>query len=112
MALGRNPEAEAVEHDVLEVPATLTIERIRESLGESSGVSIWDMNGFIEQLEQAGFSSRRHHVWLQSELARPLFFVAMVVTKLLLAWKVEVYLLYYFIQNWRGHVHYKILFFM
>ena len=37
------------------------------------------MNGFIEQLEQAGFSSRRHHVWLQSELARPLFFVAMVL---------------------------------
>ena len=37
------------------------------------------MQGFIRQLEQAGFSARRHKVWFQSELARPLFLVAMVL---------------------------------
>ena len=79
LAAGANPEAAAEEFDSLTLPSTLTLDRIRESLGTSSGVSIWEMRGFIEQLEQAGFSARRHHVWLQSELARPLFLVAMVL---------------------------------
>ncbi len=74
-----NPEANATEHAVLEVPSTLTLERIRESLGTPAGVSIWDMPAFIDQLEQAGFSARRHKVWMQSELARPLFLMAMVL---------------------------------
>ena len=79
LAPGNNPEAEARLHDVLKLPSTLTIERIRESLGAASGVSIWEMSAFIDQLEQAGFSSRRQQVWLQAELARPLFLVAMVL---------------------------------
>ena len=76
---GSNPEAEASIHRLLLLPATLTLDQIRESLGSPSGVSIWDMPAFIAQLEQAGFSARRHHVWLQSELTRPLFLVAMVL---------------------------------
>jgi lipopolysaccharide export system permease protein len=76
---GSNPEAGAALHETLTLPSTLTVDRIRESLGKSSGVSIWEMSGFIQQLEQAGFSSRRHQVWLQAELARPLFLVAMVL---------------------------------
>ena len=75
----RNPEAGAQVHTTLEVPSTLTLDRIRESLGTPTGVSIWDMPGFIGQLEQAGFSARKHEVWLQAELARPLFLVAMVL---------------------------------
>lgn len=76
---GINPEAQATLHPIYELPSTLTLDRIRETLGSPSGVSIWDMPTFIDQLEQAGFSARRHHVWLQAELARPLFLVAMVL---------------------------------
>jgi len=76
---GANPEANALQYDIFALPSTLTLDRIRESLGSPSGVSIWDMTAFIAQLEQAGFSARRHHVWLQSELSRPLFLVAMVL---------------------------------
>lgn len=79
LAPGTNPEAHARTHDVLKLPSSLTIDRIRESLGATSGVSIWEMHAFIEQLEQAGFSTRRQQVWLQAELARPLFLVAMVM---------------------------------
>lgn len=79
LATGINPEANAVVHEVLTVPSTLTLERIRETLGTPAGVSIWDMPAFIAQLEQAGFSARRHHVWLQSELARPIFLMGMVL---------------------------------
>lgn len=76
---GLNPEANAKTHDVLVVSSTLTLDRIRESLGSPTGVSIWDMPGFIRQLEQAGFSARRHHVWLQSQLASPVFLMGMVL---------------------------------
>ncbi|MEO9575729.1 MAG: LPS export ABC transporter permease LptG [Tateyamaria sp.] len=79
LASGLNPEATAAVHDLLKVDSTLTLDRIRESLGTPSGVSIWDMREFITQLELAGFSARKHEVWLQSQLARPLFLVAMVL---------------------------------
>ncbi len=75
----KNPEKEARTHETLTLPSTLTLDRIRERLGTSAGVSIWDMPSFISQLEQAGFSAQRHKVWLQAELSRPLFLVAMVL---------------------------------
>ena len=79
LVTGLNPEANAKEHDSLRIESTLTLERIRETLGTPAGVSIWDMRTFISQLEQAGFSARRHQVWLQSELSRPVFLVGMVL---------------------------------
>jgi len=33
----------------------------------------------VAQLKEAGFSARRHEVWFQMELARPLFLTAMVL---------------------------------
>ena len=44
-----------------------------------SGVSIWDLPNTIHELAAAGFSTKRHQVWLQTELARPLFLLAMVL---------------------------------
>jgi len=79
LVTGLNAEANAIEHDTLMLASTLTLDRIRETLGTPSGVSIWEMRSFITQLEQAGFSARRHRVWLQSELARPVFLVGMLL---------------------------------
>ena len=76
---GLNPEATAAEHESLQLPSTLTQERIRETLSNPNSISIWELPATILQLEQAGFSTKRHQVWLQSELARPLFLVAMVL---------------------------------
>ena len=76
---GLNPEANAATHELLMLPSTLTLDSIRESLGKPSSVSIWDMRDFITQLEQAGFSARRHKVWFQAEMARPFFLMAMVL---------------------------------
>lgn len=50
-----------------------------ETIGGSSLISFWDMRRHIAQLESAGFSTRRALVWLQVELARPLFLATMVV---------------------------------
>ncbi len=55
LANGLNPEANARTYDVHVVPSTLTLDRIRESLGSDMNVSIWKMSKYIQQLEQAGF---------------------------------------------------------
>ena len=76
---GVNSEGNAQTHEVLTIPSSLTLDRIRESFGTQAAVSIYDLPGLIRQLDQSGFSPRRHKVWLQSELARPLFLMAMVL---------------------------------
>lgn len=76
---GVNPEANANEFPTLRVPSTLTRENLSDSLGEPSGVPIWDMPAHVSALEKAGFSARRHKVWFQMELARPLFLASMVL---------------------------------
>jgi lipopolysaccharide export system permease protein len=79
LAAGLNPERAAAHHDTLRIPTTLTDERIRDSLGRSTGISIYNLPATIRDLKQAGFSTKRHEVWLQVELARPLFLIAMVL---------------------------------
>lgn len=74
-----NPEAEAEILGAMLIPSDLTQNRIRDSFGSPSAVPIWELPGFIAQLETAGFSARNHRVWLQSELARPLGLMAMVL---------------------------------
>ncbi|MEM1076317.1 MAG: LPS export ABC transporter permease LptG [Pseudomonadota bacterium] len=74
-----NAEGNATEHETLVIPSSLTIEGIRESFGRPSTISIWKLQDFIDQLDRAGFSSIQHRVWLQSEVARPLFMMAMVL---------------------------------
>jgi lipopolysaccharide export system permease protein len=79
LGAGINSESEAQVHETLVIPSTLTLDRIRESIGKPGAVSIYDLPEFIRQLEQSGFSPRKHKVWLQTEIARPLFLVAMVL---------------------------------
>lgn len=76
---GQNPEASAESFDTLRLASTLTQDSIRDRFGNPSAVAIWDLPAFISDLEQAGFSARRHIVWLQMELARPLFLMALVL---------------------------------
>ncbi len=74
-----NPEAASQRHDVMRIPTTLTPERIVASVGTSTSISFWDMPAHIAQLKRAGFSTRRPLIWLQTELARPLFLATMVL---------------------------------
>jgi len=76
---GRNPEAHAETLATLTVPTDLTRDQIRDSFGTPSAIPIWDLPTFIARLEAAGFSARSHRVWFESELAKPLGFVAMVL---------------------------------
>ncbi|MGR3321060.1 MAG: LPS export ABC transporter permease LptG [Pseudooceanicola sp.] len=74
-----NPEAKAETMASMRLPSSLTPDRIRDSFGEPSTIAIWDLPGYTAALKEAGFSARRHEVWLHTELARPLFLMAMVL---------------------------------
>lgn len=74
-----NPEASARVLEQLTLPSALTQDRIIDSFGKPEYISLWDLPGFINQLEEAGFSARRYAMWFQMELARPLFLVALVM---------------------------------
>ncbi|MCR9150310.1 MAG: LPS export ABC transporter permease LptG [Rhodobacteraceae bacterium] len=74
-----NPEREAVLHDRLVLESDLTADRIRDGFGRPSDLSIWDAADFVVALDTAGLSSRKHRVWIQTELALPLLLASMVL---------------------------------
>ncbi|HRO12044.1 LPS export ABC transporter permease LptG [Amaricoccus sp.] len=63
----------------LYLPTTLTSEEILESFAPPETVGFWDLGRFISQMEESGFSGLRHRLFLQSELAKPALFAAMVL---------------------------------
>ncbi|KGM48683.1 LPS export ABC transporter permease LptG [Pseudooceanicola atlanticus] len=79
LSIGANPEALTQQVERIEIPSTLTEARIRDTFGDPSAIPIWELPTYIHLLEEAGFSARRHAVWFQMELSRPLFLVAMVL---------------------------------
>lgn len=79
LAMAPNPEAEARMHPSLTLPSDLTADEIRNSFGTPSSISIWELPAFIDRLNEAGFSALRHEVFLNMELALPVFLVAMVL---------------------------------
>ena len=74
-----NPERTARTEARVNLPSDLTRERIRDSFGDPSAIPFWDLPAYIQRVEAAGFSARRHRVWLQMELAQPLLLAAMVL---------------------------------
>ena len=72
-------EAQATLHESLSILSSLTADQIRDSFGSPSSIPIWELPAFIDRLKTAGFSAQRHQVWLQRELALPLFLVSMVM---------------------------------
>lgn len=79
IATGLNPESNSGTADELRLPTSLTTDRVRDSIGRPTGVSIYDMPSTIKELSAAGFSTLRYEVGFQVELARPLFLLAMVL---------------------------------
>jgi lipopolysaccharide export system permease protein len=63
----------------IDLPTTLTSEEILESFAPPETVGFWELNRFIAQMEDSGFSGQRHRLFLQSELAKPALFAAMVL---------------------------------
>ena len=65
--------------DRIELPTELTSQQILESFSRPEMVGFWALGAFISQMEDSGFSGQRHRLFLQSELAKPALFAAMVL---------------------------------
>ncbi|MDR5652970.1 LPS export ABC transporter permease LptG [Ruixingdingia sedimenti] len=74
-----NPEVSARLYETAELATNLTVDSIRDSFGTPAAIPIWDLPEFIAGLERAGFTSQKHRVWLQMELALPVLLAAMVL---------------------------------
>ena len=74
-----NAEADATRLDLLTLPSTLTAEQIRDSFGNPETVPIFELPGFIRQLNAAGFAALQHRTWFQMQLSSPLLLAAMVL---------------------------------
>ncbi len=61
------------------IDTELTFDRIQESFASPETMSFWDLPEFIETLEAAGFSARKHRLHWHSILAGPLLLCAMVL---------------------------------
>ena len=73
------PEAAAFESAQMSLASNLTRDQILDSFGTPSAIPIWELPGFIGDLEKAGFSARNYRTFFHMELALPLFIVAMVL---------------------------------
>ncbi len=63
----------------LKLPTALTNDEILDSFAPPETVGFWDLPRFIAQMEESGFSGLRHRLFLQTELAKPALFAAMVL---------------------------------
>ncbi len=79
LTVGFVPESASKTHENLRIATTLTSERIRDTIGATEGISIYDLPQTIRDLANAGFSTKRYEVLLQIELARPVFLMSMVL---------------------------------
>jgi lipopolysaccharide export system permease protein len=73
------PEAPPDREEVFRIATDLTRENIQDSFATPETLSFWAIPGFIQVLEQAGFSALRHRLYWQSQLADPLLLCAMVL---------------------------------
>ena len=71
------PEDRAKSFKNLQLKTELNLEKIRLGFGEPSRISIWELKNYIKRIEQAGFSSLKHRVYLHTEIALPFFMVGM-----------------------------------
>lgn len=73
------PEVAAFETDQMSLASNLTRDQILDSFGTPSAIPIWELPGFIANLEEAGFSARNYRTFFHMELALPLFIISMVL---------------------------------
>ncbi len=73
------PETPVGTATTYELPTDLTQENIQDSFAKPETISIWQLPGFIDVLEKAGFSGLRHRIYLYSLLAVPFLLCSMIL---------------------------------
>jgi lipopolysaccharide export system permease protein len=65
--------------ETFQLPTTLTIENLENSISVPETLSFWTLPSFIRLLEGAGFSTARYELYFHSLLADPVLMCAMVL---------------------------------
>ena len=73
----------------LDIETSLTKEQITDSFADPRVISIYSLNDFIKRLETSGYSALRHKLFFLTELARPIFFTAMLLIAAVFLLKTE-----------------------
>ncbi len=73
------PDPLPTELTVLTIPTDLTSAELLDSFALPETIAFWELPAFIARMESSGFSAVKHRVFFQTELARPLIFVAMTL---------------------------------
>jgi len=75
----QTPEQAARQKEEYFLETNLTLNKIQDSFARPEVMSFWELPGFINTLEEAGFSATRHKLYLHSLLASPLLLCAMIL---------------------------------
>jgi lipopolysaccharide export system permease protein len=73
------PSRPVEEFPVYDFDTQLTMERVQDNFAAPETISFWELPGFIQFFEKAGFSASRQKLYFQSMLASPLLLCAMVL---------------------------------
>jgi lipopolysaccharide export system permease protein len=73
------PDKPAVRQPEYFLETELTLDQIHNSFAAPETISFWSLPGFINTLQEAGFSALRHRQHWHATLASPIFYAAMVL---------------------------------
>ena len=74
-----DPGKPALHAPSLRLPTELTLERVQDNFSSPESMSFWQLPAFINFFEKAGFAATKHRMYLQSLLASPALYCAMVL---------------------------------
>lgn len=78
-ALVTAPDRPSETNPIYRLPTDWTEAKIKESFSPPETLSFWQLPGFIDLLDRAGFTATRHRVYWHSLLAIPVMLAAMVL---------------------------------
>jgi lipopolysaccharide export system permease protein len=78
-ALITGPDKPAQYFDRYQLKTSLTFDQIQDAFASPESISFWELPGFINALEAAGFSGLRHRLHFHALLSLPLLLVAMLL---------------------------------
>lgn len=73
------PDQQPQMFDTYSIATNLSADQVRQSFSSPESIPFWELPSLVERTERAGLDATRYRLQLQSLLARPLLFVAMVI---------------------------------
>jgi lipopolysaccharide export system permease protein len=73
------PERPVEQIPTYDLPTQLTLAKIQDNFASPETISFWELPGFINFFESAGFSANRQKLYFQTLLSSPLLLISMVL---------------------------------